>query len=272
MCAEHSAPPIPFFENDSVLPAAMEKARQFDHIAVGSSWCGEILRAAGLSNVSVVLQGVDPLLFNASDSQKEFFPDVFTVFSGGKMEYRKGQDLVIRAFKVLQDRHKDVLLVNAWFNQWPVLMNSLGASPHIQFPNLTGTYESVIRQLLGVNGIDVKRTMIFGPLHNALMPRVYKDTDVGLFPNRCEGGTNLVLMEYMACGKPAIASYNTGHMDVISDEHAIPIRKMHRVPANVNNYATTFFESDVEETIEHLEWHIRIARNCGRWERAPARP
>ncbi len=41
------------------------------------------------------------------------------VFSGGKFELRKGQDVVIRAYRVLQDRHPDVMLVNAWFNPWP---------------------------------------------------------------------------------------------------------------------------------------------------------
>ena len=41
------------------------------------------------------------------------------VFSGGKFELRKGQDVVIRAYRVLEDRHPDVMLVNAWFNPWP---------------------------------------------------------------------------------------------------------------------------------------------------------
>ena len=42
------------------------------------------------------------------------------------------------------------------------------------------------------------------------MPQVYQNTDVGIFPSRCEAGTNLVMMEYMACGKPAIATVGTG--------------------------------------------------------------
>jgi len=42
------------------------------------------------------------------------------------------------------------------------------------------------------------------------MARVYRNSDVGLFPNRCEGGANLVLMEYMACGKPVVTVDTTG--------------------------------------------------------------
>jgi glycosyltransferase involved in cell wall biosynthesis len=243
------------FESDTFSPVAVERARRFDHIAAGSSWCAQILKSAGLTEVSVVLPGVDPILFNPRDNEKEFFPDIFTVFSGGKLEYRKGQDLVIRAFKVLQDRHKDVMLVNAWYNLWPATIKSLAFSPHIQFPKSGDTYDAIIRGLLSANGIDLARTLIVGLLHNSQMARVYKNTDVGLFPNRCEGGTNMVLMEYMACGKPAIASLNSGHTDVISDSHAIPIRRMHDVKLAVApGEFRTYFESDLEETIEHLEW------------------
>jgi glycosyltransferase involved in cell wall biosynthesis len=41
--------------------------------------------------------------------------------------------------------------------------------------------------------------------------------DVAVFPNRGEGGTNLVAMECMACGVPTIMSRNTGHLDLVED-------------------------------------------------------
>ena len=40
--------------------------------------------------------------------------------------------------------------------------------------------------------------------------------DVALFPNRCEGGTNLVAMEALASGVPTILSDNTGHKDLVN--------------------------------------------------------
>jgi hypothetical protein len=39
-------------------------------------------------------------------------------------------------------------------------------------------------------------------------------TDCGLFPNRCEGGTNLVAMEYASIGRPIVANALTGHADI----------------------------------------------------------
>ena len=42
---------------------------------------------------------------------------------------------------------------------------------------------------------------------NLGMAGVYRNSDVGLFSNRCEGGANLVLMECMACGKPVVTEF-----------------------------------------------------------------
>ena len=93
------------------------------------------------------------------------------------------------------------------------------ASPHLRWPAMTGKYGEAMTRLLAENGLDVSRVITLGPRPNALLARIYRNTDVGLFPNRCEGGTNLVLMEYMACGKPVVAVDATGHRDVVREEH-----------------------------------------------------
>jgi hypothetical protein len=45
--------------------------------------------------------------------------DRFKIFSGGKLEFRKGQDLVLLAFRAFAHRHSDVLLGTAWSQPWP---------------------------------------------------------------------------------------------------------------------------------------------------------
>src|SRR5207245_876556 len=105
-----------------------------DVIATGSTWCSSVLRDHGFPQVATVLQGIDPLTFNPSFAGKELFHDSFVIFSGGKLEYRKGQDIVIRAFQVLQDKYPDVMLVNSWHNPWDVNLRSLADSPHIRLP------------------------------------------------------------------------------------------------------------------------------------------
>jgi glycosyltransferase involved in cell wall biosynthesis len=128
---------------------------------------------------------------------------------------------VIRAFAAMQQRHKDVMLVNCWFNQWPQSMNTMAASNLIKYPTVSGQYVDVIEHILKENGVNVRDVLTLGPQPNPLLAKLYKNTDIGVFPNRCEGGTNLVMCEYLACGKPVIATDATGHKDVITAENAI---------------------------------------------------
>ncbi len=44
------------------------------------------------------------------------FEGKFWVFSGGKLDFRKGQDIVLAAFKRFAENHKDAVLVTAWQN------------------------------------------------------------------------------------------------------------------------------------------------------------
>lgn len=245
-----------FFEDNLLVKQYVENIRQnFDLIVAGAAWSRDVLIEAGIPSAVAIMQGVDPRLFNAHLNDKEFYSDRFVVFSGGKLELRKGQDLVIRAYQVLQQRHKDVMLVNQWYNAWPSSLQTMAASRQIKFEIKTNDYFLFINQLLTDNGVDLSRVLTLGPQPNNTVARVYKNTDVGLFPNRCEGGTNLVMNEYMACGKPVIASYNTGHKDVLSDANSLPIKTNRPFTVNRDGQnVATWEEPDLDETIEKLEW------------------
>ncbi len=247
-----------FFETTSFQPSSIERARtQYDVLATGSSWCSEILRQHGLTEVRTVVQGVDPTIFRPVPGGREFLGDRFVVFSGGRFELRKGQDLVIAAFKVLHERHDDVLLVTSWFNQSPARIRTMRASPYIRFEPPAGPVEhrTLIEGVLAANGVDATRVIHLGPLQNPMMARVYRNSDVGLFPSRCEGGTNLVLMEYMASGRPAIATFSSGHKDVLTDENSLPLR--HLRPATVrdgDDPPRIWHDAELDEVVEKLEW------------------
>jgi glycosyltransferase involved in cell wall biosynthesis len=245
-----------FFENN-ILPASYieSNAKFFDIVVTGSSWCEDVLRSYGLRHVTTIIQGIDPTIFNPLYNGKEYLQDHFVVFSGGKFELRKGQDIVIRAYKVLQDRYRDTVLVNSWFNQWPASMHTMAASPHIRFAPAANDYVAMINQTLGENGIDVGRVITLPLYPNIMMPRLYKNTDIGFFPNRCEGGTNLVMMEYMACGKPVIASFSSGHKDVLTDGNCLKLENMRSIAiANNDQNVATWDEPDLEEAVAKLDW------------------
>ncbi|MBI4863419.1 MAG: glycosyltransferase family 4 protein [Candidatus Riflebacteria bacterium] len=254
------------FEENILPPATIRRARAlYRHLATGSTYCADVLRQHGLTRVSVVLHGVDTGLFHPAPEPRAFLQDRFVVFSGGKFELRKGQDLVIRAYKVLQDRHRDVFLINSWFNFWPESRDTMAASRYICYqPPASNDYIGWMNGLLAANGIDPGRVITVGPRDNRLLPSVYHASDVGLFPNRVEGGTNMVLMEYLACGKPVVASYNSGHRDVLRKECAVLIEKHRPMPIQVGaEIAASWSDPDLDETIEKLEWAYRNRDRLG---------
>lgn len=244
-----------FFEQTSYTPQQIENARRnFDLVIGGSSWCSDILRQHGLTTVETVLQGVDRAVFNPEANQKSLFHDQFVIFSGGKLELRKGQDLVIRAVKVLQERHPDVFLLAAWHNQWRDYAKTMASSPYVRFRLGKDPLDTVL-QMLSDNGIDLKRVLALPPLPHHQMAQVYKNSDLGIFPNRCEGGTNLVLMEYLACGKPALVSYSSGHRDVVNRENAIVLKKMKpMVLKEGDRILAVWDDPDLDELVDKLEW------------------
>jgi glycosyltransferase involved in cell wall biosynthesis len=247
-----------FFEQTTFQPSSIETARTlYDVLATGSSWCTEILRQHGLSEVRTIVQGVDPTIFRPVPGGREFFGDRFVVFSGGKFALRRGQDLAIAAFKVLQERHEDVLLVTSWFNPVPAGVRTMRASPYIHFEAPAGAVEhrTLIEGVLAANGVDATRAVHLGPLPNAAMARVYRNSDVGLFPSRCEGGTNLVMMEYMACGRTAIATFGSGHKDVLTDENSLPLRRLRQATVRDGDDAPkVWHDAELEDVVEKLEW------------------
>ncbi len=249
-----------FFERNLLQPAWVENGRRyFGSVVAGSSWCASVLWEAGLVDAKVAIQGVDHTAFHPPGSaggERQFLQDKFVVFSGGKFEYRKGQDVVIRAYKTLQDRHADVLLVNAWWNPWPAIFDSMRSSPLIRFAPPRGRPQDVISGTLAENGIDLERVITCPRQLNSAMARIYRNTDVGLFPNRCEGGTNLVLMEYMACAKLVIATNTTGHAEIVTHANAqvIATKGEAEVKDESGVLVARWPEPDLDDVIDKLEW------------------
>ncbi len=67
-------------------------------------------------------------------------------------------------------------------------------------------------------------------------------------------------MECLACGIPTILSANTGHLDLLQDDIAIPLLRQGRA-RSPHHDTTDWGESDVEEMVEALEtmWRDRTA-------------
>jgi tetratricopeptide (TPR) repeat protein/glycosyltransferase involved in cell wall biosynthesis len=251
-----------FSEDTYFTPEAIAKTRRFERMVAGSTWNAEVLKSYGLDHVAMVPQGVDPTLFHPApkaglfgDAPAETLGDRFVIFSGGKLEYRKGQDQVIAAFRIFHQRHPDTLLVTAWHNLWLDTLKGIDRAGHVEgLPTVDKQRRLQVKPWLVKNGIAADAIIDIGPVPNYLTPQILREADVALFPNRAEGGTNLVAMESLACGIPVILSANTGHLDLIHDDHCYPLRSQSPTDgATMYRGTEGWGESDVEEIVETLE-------------------
>lgn len=243
-----------FFEDTSIDAVAVARAHAFDVIVAGSTWNAEILKAFGVTNVAMVLQGVDPALFHPAP-RTGAFGDRFHVFSGGKLEYRKGQDIVVEAFRRFHATHPDAVLVTSWHNHWPQTMAGVDAEGYVHgLPAVRGG-RCEIEPWLVANGLPAEAVVDLGLQAQPQMAQVLREMDAAVFTNRCEGGTNLVAMEAMACGVPTILSANTGHLNLIGADTCFPLERQQTISRATPLYRSTFSwgESDPDEVVAALE-------------------
>ena len=245
---------ITFFEDPNISADAIDRAREFPLIVTGSTWNEQVLRGYGLEAVVTVLQGIDPTLFHVAP-RSGLFNDRFMMFSGGKLEFRKGQDLVLEAASEFTRRHRDAVLVTAWHSPWPQAALSMSCKSRFgPVPvNKNGRLDTV--SWARNAGVPEGQYLDLGSVPNSQLPPILREMDVGIFTNRGEGGTNLVAMECMACGMPVILSANTGHLDLIQEGVCYPLIQqgpVHRMN-NPEQVLAGWGESSVPEIIEHLE-------------------
>ena len=245
---------VVFLETTQQPADAVARAAAHDLILAGSSWNEQMLRSHGLERVRTVLQGVDPALFHPAP-RRGVLNDRFLVFSGGKLERRKGQDLALAAFKRFAERRPDALLVTAWHSPWPQAARTLDVSGLVAPVPFRPDGRADVVGWAAASGVRPDQLLDLGVIPNAAMPQILREMDVAVFPNRCEGGTNLVAMECMACGAPTILSRNSGHLDLIEGENCYPLDRQGELSGieGPRGEVAGWGESDVDEIVAALE-------------------
>ena len=240
---------IVFFEHNTPNENTTKNAGEFELLFGGSTWNSKVLKEHGLSNVDTFLQGVDLDLFKPTPRERN---ERFVVYSGGKLEHRKGQDITVAAFREFVKTHPDAVLATTWHNPWPESIIGISLGGNVEGEPQSGSDGTCdIKQWIIENGVPEANVHDYGMVANHLMPEVFAQADVAVFPNRCEGGTNLVAMEAMTCGLPCILSANTGHLDLMSDDNCYPLMSQSEVTGLP--YAKDWGESDLTEVVEQLE-------------------
>lgn len=225
----------------------IEMLRDFgDRVICVSKWNTSLLQGLGIP-ARYFPVGVDTKTFAPKLKGHFFGEGKFVVFSGGKAEYRKGQDIVLAAFKIFQERHVEAMLVSMWHNHWP--HTAAGLVESLVWPHTLMQFDGklMFEEWSVAGDIPVGSHEDIGLVNNAKLAVLLQSMDVAVFPNRCEGGTNMVAMECLASGVPTILSDNSGHSDLI--RFPIPCYALERQAM----ISSTMRESDVEEVLEALE-------------------
>lgn len=242
------------FCEEAIAPAAVEAFKRLPLIVAGSSWNEQLLRAYGIDRVRTVLQGIDPTMFHPAP-KIGLMRDRFLIFSGGKAELRKGQDIVLAAFKVFAERHPEAMLVTAWHSPWPETARSLDRTGLVAPMAFNAAGQIDVPGWAARNNIRPDQVLDLGLIPNTFMPQILREMNAAVFANRSEGGTNLVAMECMACGLPVVLSRNTGHVDLIEGDNCYPLldqqpeRAIWRGIEGVPGWG----ESRVDEVVAELE-------------------
>jgi len=241
------------------------KLEKYSALLTASNWNAAILRAATRQDVKVIPEGVDVSIFCPGPKSGVLDPGKFYIFTGGKIEFRKGQDLTLLAFQQFSSRHPDAVLVTAWHSPWPKI--SAGFCGRLPRPlEVAGDGRLDIMRWVHQNGVDTAKVIDLGAMPNPMMPFILREMDVCLQPSRAEACTNLPVKEAMACGLPVIAGVNTGMLDLLTDQNCLPLRRQAPVPARDGWLMEGWGEADVEEIVAQLEFayaHRDEARAIG---------
>ncbi len=237
----------------SALTGARDLLQKYDLLLTASTWNAGLLQAATGRTAHVIHEGVDVSLFCPAPRSGWLDPGRFYVFSGGKIEYRKAQDLVVLAFRQFAARHPDAVLVTAWHSPWPQISRGFGG--RLESPLRIGERGMLdVMRWVTENGLNPRQFIDIGPIVNVLMPGVLREIDVVLQPSRAEACTSLPVKEAMACGVPVIAARNTGMLDILTDDNCIPLRRQSRVIPIDATGTEGWGESDIEEIVAALEF------------------
>ena len=201
------------FEDTAIPDKAIDDLHRYDLVLTPSQWAHDILQARCVDS-TVWHQGYDDTVFFPAPRRRPEGP--IYVFSGGKLEFRKGQDIVVEAFKRFREtpEGKDAVLVTAWQNPWPKTMEGIWLSGYVKGVPAQRNGMLDIASWLEANGVPRSAVIDLGYPNQAQMAQAIRECDVAVFPNRCEGATNMVIPEVMACEIPTIVGAWAGQRDL----------------------------------------------------------
>jgi glycosyltransferase involved in cell wall biosynthesis len=229
-----------------------DKLADCDVVLCASRFNADLLKPNTKKRVEIIHEGVDSAIFRPRPRTSMLDPSRFYIFSGGKVEYRKGHDLVLLAFKEFSRRHDDAMLVTAWHSPWPQLSVGFKGKANARL-ELAADGTIHVKKWVAMNGINPDKVIEIKQVANPLLPSVLCNMHCALFVSRAEACTNLPAKEAMACGVPVVIAANTGMKDLIDEGNCLPLMKQDAIRDFTECGTEGWGESDLEEMVQALE-------------------
>lgn len=200
-------------EADGLPSEWVKQCNQMDEVWVPSSFNKDSFAKAGVKvPIYVMPLGVDVDHFNPEINPRRLSAK-FSFLSVFEWSERKGQELLIRAFKEEFTYLDDAVLIMKVFN--PDIRNNI----ELELANL------------GVRADDENIIILLGadvPYYQ--LGSLYRGADCFVLPTRGEGW-GMPIMEAMACGIPVIATNWSAQCDFLNDGNAYLLNVKKLVPA-----------------------------------------
>ena len=191
------------FESNILSTEYVHYLKKSHAVWVPSSWARDVLIHHGLSEtqVDVVPEGVDAMVFNPLLRESVVKDHYFRFFMCGKYEKRKGYDELLKGFyrAFSKDVNVKLYLKPDNFSLDKACGDSKG---------------SELRRAVAAQGLQDSVVFIEGrySAHDLALLNSYCDAQI--FPSRAEGW-GLPLIEGLATGLPTISNYYSGHTEYL---------------------------------------------------------
>jgi glycosyltransferase involved in cell wall biosynthesis len=188
---------FPIFELNKFDEVELNHLKSQDELFVCSRWAHKVIKDNGIDVPTYIVPlGVDTATFRPGPPRK-YQNTVF--FNAGKWEYRKGHDILTKAFNAAFDEKEKVEL-------WMVCDNMFYT------PQQNMEWVNKYRK----SKLGGKITIIPRLKTHKEIAKIMQLTDCGVFPARAEGW-NLEALEMLACGKHLIITDYSAHQDFAYD-------------------------------------------------------
>lgn len=223
-----------FFELDTLTKRDIVSLESQDLVLVASNWAKSVISKHCRVQCEVINLGVKQSIFNICDNTSY---NNFVFLNIGKMEYRKGHDILLKAAsKVFKDKN-DVVL-------WMMADN--------KFTDISKNVNEY-KRLLG------NKVAFLNPVKNHKdIANVINMSHCGIYPYRSEGWC-MPLSESMSCGIPVIATNYSSPTDYLNPNDTIEPDGIERAVDNIffhgeGNWAY-LGEKYLDKLVEKMEFH-----------------